>query len=288
MNRKKFASILIVTAGILWGCLGIFVRRLNALGLVSMEIVCLRAVVTCIFMGGFLLCFDRALLRIRIKDFWCFLGTGIGSIVFFNFCYFKAIETASLSVAAVLLYTAPAIVMILSFFLFHEPFTKRKVLSLVLTFVGCVLVTGVVTNAGNVTASGLLAGLGAGFGYALYSIFGRYALERGYHSLTITFYTFLVASVGACLLSDVPQIIRTMSESGSTFFLGIALGVFCTVLPYLTYTLGLKYVENGKASVLASVEPVTATLIGILLFGERLTWDSAVGGLFVLAALLIC
>lgn len=151
-----------------------------------------------------------------------------------------------------------------------------------------VLVTGVVTNAGSVTPSGLLAGLGAGFGYALYSIFGRYALERGYHSLTITFYTFLTASVGTCFLADVPQIAGVMTKSGSTFFLCIALGVFCTVLPYLTYTLGLKYVENGKASVLASVEPVTATLVGILLFGEQLTWDGALGGLFVLAGLLIC
>lgn len=288
MKMKKFAPVLILTAGVLWGCLGIFVRRLNALGLLSMEIVSLRAIVTCIFMGIFLFCYDRRLFLVKAKDFWCFLGTGIGSIVFFNFCYFKAITMTSLSVAAVLLYTAPAIVMVLSFFLFGEKFTKRKVISLVLTFLGCVLVTGVLTNAGSITPAGLLVGLGAGLGYALYSIFGRYALERGYHSLTITFYTFLAASAGTVFLADTRQILSVMAGGWDTFFLCIALGVLCTVVPYLTYTLGLKYVENGKASIIASVEPVTATALGILLFQEKLFWDGALGGMLVILALFIC
>ena len=113
-----------------------------------MEIVALRATVTCIAMGVFLLIYDRHLFRIHLKDLWCFLGTGIMSIVFFNYCYFKAMTVASLSVAAVLLYTAPAIVMVLSYFLFQEAFTKQKVLALLLTFIGCILVTGVITNPG--------------------------------------------------------------------------------------------------------------------------------------------
>ena len=141
-----------------------------------MEIVALRATVTCIAMGVFLLIYDWHLFRIHLKDLWCFLGTGIMSIVFFNYCYFKAMTVASLSVAAVLLYTAPAIVMVLSYFLFQAAFTKQKVLALLLTFIGCILVTGVITNPGTVTGAGILAGLGAGFGYALYSIFGRYAI----------------------------------------------------------------------------------------------------------------
>ena len=145
-----------------------------------MEIVALRATVSCIAMGVFLLIYDRHLFRIHLKDLWCFLGTGIMSIVFFNYCYFKAMTVASLSVAAVLLYMAPAIVMVLSYFLFQEAITKQKVLALLLTFIGCILVTGVITNPGTVTGAGILAGLGAGFGYALYSIFGRYEIGRAH------------------------------------------------------------------------------------------------------------
>lgn len=285
---RKLASLFIILAGILWGSMGLFVRTLNAKGLESMDIVALRAIVTAVSLFFFLLFFDRGLLRIRIKDIWCFLGTGICSIVFFNYCYFKAIMMTSLSVAAVLLYTAPAIVMVLSFFLFGEKFTKRKLLSLIMTFAGCVLVTGVIGKSANLSEDGLLAGLGAGLGYALYSIFGRYALERGYHSLTIIFYTFLIATAGIIVLSDIHTVVKVVTAETPMLFFAIAFGVLCTVIPYLTYTIGLKYIENSKASIIASIEPVTATLLGVLLFHETLTIEGIFGTILVLGALVVC
>ncbi len=293
---KKTAMFLILLAGVLWGGMGVFVRKLNALGLESMEIVSLRAIVTCAFMLVFLLFYNRTLFRIRLKDLWCFLGTGICSIVFFNFCYFKAITLTSLSVAAVLLYTAPAIVMLLSFFLFGEKLTKYKVRAILMTFAGCFLVTGAAGDLGAFLAgtassragpAGLLAGIGAGLGYALYSIFGRYALERGYHSLTITFYTFLIASVGSVLTCDFERVMQRVAVGGGVMF-ALSLGVFCTVVPYLAYTKGLIYIENSKASVIASVEPVTATLTGVLMFHEKLTLEGILGILLVLGAIAIC
>jgi drug/metabolite transporter (DMT)-like permease len=285
---KKIAPIFILTAGILWGCLGIFVRKLNAHGLFSMDIVSLRAMVTCLCMAIFLAFYDRTLFKIQIKDIWCFFGTGICSIVFFNFCYFKAMAMTSLSVAAVLLYTAPAIVMVLSFFLFQESFTKRKIMALVFTFTGCVLVTGVITNPGNVSAGGILCGLGAGLGYALYSIFGRYAIKKGYHTLTITFYTFLIAAIGTFFFVDFGKIFAVITESAEMFGFGMALGIVGTVLPYMTYTVGLQFVDNSKASIIASIEPVTATLLGMALYGENMTISGLLGMVFVLIGLFIC
>jgi drug/metabolite transporter (DMT)-like permease len=285
---KKMAPAFILIAGILWGCIGIFVRQLNNYGLFSMDIVLVRAIVTCIFMAVFLLCYDRKLLKIKLKDIWCFIGTGICSIVFFNYCYFKAISMTSLAVAAILLYTAPAIVMVLSFILFKEVFTKRKVISLIMTFVGCVLVTGVITEGGNITGKGILTGLGAGLGYALYSIFSRYALQKGYHSFTITFYTFLIASVAALFLVDTSYVYEQVTTNNVVIVLCICLGIICTVVPYLTYTIGLKYMDNSRASIIASVEPVTASVIGILVYSEKITFTGVAGIVLVLVALGIC
>jgi drug/metabolite transporter (DMT)-like permease len=285
---KKFAPILILLAGVLWGSMGLFVRKLNSMGLVSMDIVALRAIVTSIALFLYLLLFQRSMLRIRILDIWCFLGTGICSIVFFNVCYFKAITLTSLSVAAVLLYTAPAIVMVLSYFLFGEPMTKRKLLALLMTLCGCTLVTEVVGNWSDFSAPGVLAGLGAGFGYALYSIFSRYALERGYRSLTITFYTFFIAGVVSLFLCNARQIATVACADGSMLAFSCAFGVLCTVIPYLTYTIGLKYVENSKASILASVEPVTASILGVCFFRESLGFSEIMGILSVLGAMIVC
>ena len=285
---KKIAPIFVLIAGILWGCIGLFVRPLSAKGLASMEVVALRAYVTVIAMLLYLLCFDRSKLKIKWKDIWCFIGTGICSILFFNYCYFSCITMTSLAVAAILLYTAPAIVMLLSFFLFKEKLSTIKIISLILTFVGCVLVTGVVGQNMSLSGKGTLVGLGAGLGYALYSIFSRYALERGYQSLTITFYTFLFASLGSVFITDYRNVFFVATDSGVNLLLCISFGIVCTVLPYLSYTLGLKYIENGKASIIASIEPVTATFLGFFIFHEKLSIACIFGVFLVLFALVLC
>lgn len=282
---KKIAPLFIFLAGVLWGSMGIFVRVLNGKGLFSMDIVALRAIVTALSMLVFLLVYNRELLKIKLKDLWVFLGSGIGSILFFNYCYFRAISLTSLSVAAILLYTAPAIVMVLSFLLFKEKFTFRKLIALLLTFMGCVLVTGVLNETATVTGAGVLAGLGAGFGYALYSIFSRYAIEKGYHSLTITCYTFVIAALGGLFFSDRMQVAQVVFSSPQMVLFSIVFGLLCTVVPYLLYTVGLNYVENSRASIIASVEPVAATLIGFFLFDEKIDLMGIAGIILVLSGM---
>lgn len=291
MNKdimKKAAPFLVLAAGILWGTMGLYVRRLNNLGFTTIEIVAVRSVVTAVLLLAVLFFYNRELLKIRIKDIWCFVGTGILSIVFFNYCYFKAITMTSLSVAAVLLYTAPDIVMVLSAFLFHEKITLVKVISLIATFAGCVFVTGLVGDAGSLSVDGVLVGLGAGLGYALYSIFSRYALERGYRSLTISFYTFLFASVGALPLADISIIYKACEKDFGMLGFYLIFGLVSTVIPYITYTLGLTAMENSKASIIASVEPVAATVLGILVFHEKMTISNLIGIVLVIGAIVVC
>ena len=282
------SSILFVLAsGCMWGCMGLVVRPLNSIGLETMDICFLRSVITFVVMLVGLLAFDRSALKINIKDIWCFIGTGAFSVSFFNFCYFKTITLTSLSVAAVLLYTAPAFVMIMSFFLFKEDMTKKKVAALVIAFVGCILVSGVVGGSGALNAKGLLVGLGAGFGYALYSIFGRYALQRGYSSLTITFYTFVFATLATVFMTDISSVFNIVGMHPRIGMYAAFMILFVTLFPYLCYTKGLSGMENGTASVIASVEPVMATVLGILIYKEKMTFVNAFGMILVLASIVI-
>ena len=287
-NKIKTSSILLVLAsGCMWGCMGLVVRPLNETGLVTMDICFLRSVITFAVMLVGLLIFDRSALKIKLKDIWCFIGTGALSVSFFNFCYFKTITLTSLSVAAVLLYTAPAFVMIMSFFLFKEDMTKKKVAALVIAFMGCVLVSGVAGGGGTLNVKGLLVGLGAGFGYALYSIFGRYALQRGYNSMTITFYTFVFATLATVFMADVSSIINIVETRPGLSVYAAFMILVVTLFPYLCYTKGLSGMENGTASVIASIEPVMATVLGILIYKEKMTFTSAFGMILVLGSIII-
>ena len=289
-KRKNTALgiLFILIAGTCWGSIGIFVRRFNTYGLASMDIVALRAVFTTVFMAIFLAFYDRRLLKIRLRDIWCFIGTGIISMVFFNYCYFSLIKISSLSVAAVMLYTAPAFVMLLSAVLFREQITPVKVMALIATFVGCCFVTGIVGSKVHLTPAAILLGLGAGLGYALYSIFGRFALERGYHSFTINLYTFLFASVACIPIVDMGKILSVCTSGVGMIVFSVLCGLITTVIPYIVYNFGLSEIETGKAAIIASIEPVVATLIGMIAFHETPSIGNAAGIALVLAAIVLC
>ena len=281
------SALFVLAAGSLWGFMGLLVRTLNRVGLASMEICFVRAVITLITMFFGLLIFDRKALKMKIRDVWCFIGTGAFSVSFFNYCYFKTMTFTSLSVAAVLLYTAPAFVMLMSAVLFHERLSARKLAALGLAFVGCAFVSGIVGGAETLSASGILFGLGAGFGYALYSIFGRYALEKNYSSVTISFYTFLFASVSTLFFVDAKEVLVTIGSSLQLTVKTVLLVLLVTLLPYLSYTRGLKGMENGTASVLASIEPVVATLVGILIYKEEMSLQNVIGICLVLGSIFL-
>lgn len=287
-KRKILSYCSILTAGCLWGSMGLFVRKYDACGVVSFDIVAIRAIMTSLLMFVFLAVYNRKLLRIRLKDIWCFLGTGLCSIVFFNYCYFKAITLTSMSVAAVLLYTAPAMVIVMSRILFKERMNIRKMVALGMTFLGCIFVTGVLKEHADLSGNAILIGLGSGFGYALYSIFSRYAIERKYESFTISFYTFLFAAIGLIPFANLREDFSVCVSSGGMLLFTIGFGIVSTVLPYILYTYGLKHTENGKASILASVEPLVATLLGIMIFKENMTISGIVGMILILGGIVIC
>ncbi len=155
----------------------------------------LRVVGASVMLVLFVAITNTELLKIDLRDSMSFIGTGIFSTVFFSWAYFTAIEEVSLSIAVILLYTGPAFVVILSRIFFGEPMTSRKIGALVLTLLGCVLVVKVFpVTADRISWYGIFVGLGSGFGYALYSIFGKHALKK-YHPLTVIVYTFVFASV---------------------------------------------------------------------------------------------
>ena len=286
-ETEKIDLILILIAACFWGSMGIFVRRLTTFGFDSIQIVSIRVTLAALIFSLFGLIRDRSGFRISLRDIPLFLGLGIGSILFFTVCYFAAITIMPLSTAAILLYTSPIWIMLMSALFFHEKINSRKVIALFLAFGGCVLVSGI--SGDGITFTGLLLGLGSGIGYGLYSILGTVALRK-YSPYTVTTYTFLIAAVGSWIICRPFDMLSRFEKSDSL----TELVLFCimtalvtAVIPFLAYTLGLRSVEASKAGIIATIEPVVATLVGIICFSETLTILSGIGIVLVLTAVLI-
>ena len=283
-QQTKGGTAMVLASASLWGLIGLFNRTLMAAGLTPESIVLVRNLGGLILLGLVLGLWKRDVFRIRPVHLGYFFGTGIVSVLLFTWCYFSCQQECSLAVAAILLYTSPAFVVLLSALLWRDKLTGRKLLALALTFFGCVCVTGVYSGGMTITLRGFLLGLGAGFFYALYSIFGRYALAH-YQPYTVTFYTFAFAGVGSLIFLRRPQM--ALLADGKLVLIALGLAVVCTVLPYLFYTAGLARMDSGKAAILASVEPVVAALVGIVVFHEPLSPATGLGVVSILAAVLL-
>lgn len=280
--------LMVASAAVLWGGIGVIINALDQIGFSSLQIVALRAVSATLMLLSCLLVKEPGLLKIEIGDIKYFIGTGILSIAFFNWCYFTAIKQISLSVAVILLYTGPAFVVLMARIFFGEPFTKSKMAALVLTLLGCAMVVELIPiQIDAVSWYGILAGLGSGFGYALYSIFGKVA-QRKYSTLTILFYTFLLASLAMVPFSGLFNAgnIQLLYQEDAILWT-LSLGFFPTVLAYLLYTEGLSSIEAGRASITALLEPVAATLLGVLLFNEWLSIVQVAGIVLVVMSVML-
>lgn len=283
--KDKLKYLYVFAAGSLWGIISLFLKPMLNLGFSQIQTVTLRCLVAAAVLGVYMLIKDKSLFRFKLRDVWCFIGTGLVSLMFFSICYFYSMTYNGVCVAVILLYTSPVFVMLLSLPLFKEKITYKKLIAVVLTVAGCVFVSGA-AGGQSIGFLGIVLGICSGLGYALYSIFSRYALQRNYNSMTISFYTFLFCGLGCLPFASPVSMALSLSPKAVLYSLG--LGVVCCVMPYILYTKGLEYVDNTRASVIVAVEPVVASLIGVFVYNESVTAVKLLGVALVLSAVVIC
>ena len=287
VRKINIHMFFILLAATLWGTAGIFVRTAAVLKVTEMELVFGRSFFTAIFIAVIMLLKDINSFKIKFRDLWLFVCAGIFSIILFNFSYYTTMSLSTISVAAVLLYTSPFFVVIISRFLFGKKLTANKCTACVVAFFGCTLVSGIFDKAQRIGAKALIFGLLTGLGYALYTIFSELLLNRGYKTLTITFYVFFFSAICCSLFVNVPKTVGYTFSNLNAFTLISLMALINTVIPYILYTVGLSGVDVSIAPIIATVEPVVATVVGAVIFKESITFFGIIGILLVLFSVLI-
>ena len=273
--KKTISYLYVILGAACWGFIGLFNRMLGEAGVSVWNRVFIRNFVSLVLLTAVFALFHRQVFRIRLKHLPIFLAAGLISVLCLAITYFNCQMRCSLAVAGILLYLAPSFVVLMSALLWKAPLTKRKLLALALSFLGCALVSGIVGGDTSVSAVGLLLGVGAGFCYATYTIFAHYGLQH-YDSYTMIYWTFLVAGLGSIFFADFETL--PLAFSGTQGIVGVCgVVIVATVLPYIFYTKGLEGVESGRASIITNIEPVVETLVGVFVFKEALTVWTVLG-----------
>ncbi|MGM0435970.1 MAG: EamA family transporter [Bacillota bacterium] len=279
----RYTSIvLVMLAALFWGISGAIAEILMDKGWNPLVISFYRGFV------GFLFFFIWSLVKWRGDwipsvgfSLWAVLA-GIGVVGNFTF-YFLSIEAASISVAVTLMYTAPVFVLLTALVLGFERSTMSKWLSVVFVLFGIVLLTGAYEiDTVSATIFGTVFGLASGLSYTLF-IFGfKNASLIGNPRSTLTL-AFLSFSIVLFILMDMEEALNVLTSEDIGWF--VLLGLLGAGISFFIYIIGLRRTPPTTASVVAMIEPVTASLIGILFLGNQLSLIQFVGMVIILVTI---
>ena len=286
MKLSGYSFILIAAA--LWATLGVFYKGLIANHqLAPLVIVFYRAMIAALVLFIVLGIWRCNELRLKKQDWVFFILFGFFGVTAFFYIYIYAIAITGMGVAAVLLYTAPIWVMIFSTVFLHEPFGWWKGIALLLAVMGTALVGKIYDLAGTqISMVGLLAGLGAGIGYACYILFNKAALQRNYRPWTINAYAL---GIGALLMIPFQpqQGFTHLIPSPTALLWLVLLGIIPTLGGSLAFNLGLQRIPATNASIVATLEPLIAILLGRLFYAEQLEFLQFLGGFCIVISVII-
>jgi DME family drug/metabolite transporter len=271
------------TAASIWGTLGFFAKILYAEGVSFEALVAVRASVGWAAMLLFVL-LTRGVgsLRVARRDLLFLVPLGLVGIGAFYLLYFFTVRESTVGTAAILLYSSPAFVSLLAWIFLRETLGMLRVLALALTFGGIFLVVGGYAPATlEISPLVLAAGLLSGLTYGLYSIFGKPVAGRLDPAVILSY----ALGFGTVLLVifALPTLDTLVGLSPDSYALLLMLAVVHTALAFGLYTVGLKRLDAGQAAIVATVEPVVAGAIGVVLLGETLAAPKVLGALLVLA-----
>ena len=203
----------------------------------------------------------------------------------FQAAYFTSVTLTGIAITALIaICSAPILIAALAAVLLGERPSARVVVSLALGVGGTTLLVVGPRAAGGASphfAAGVAFALAAGLAYALYVVVAKAAVAR-MAPLRVAAWTFTTAAVvmAPALLHE-----GTVRQVALGWPWLLYLGAVTTAGAYAAYTIGLRHVPAAAAGVAALLEPLTATLLGIALFGERLGPGGWLGALLLLAAL---
>jgi drug/metabolite transporter (DMT)-like permease len=224
----------------------------------------------------------------RLHALWTITYLGFFGVVLNQGCFTVGLNYTSVSHSSLIIGCAPILILMFSWALQLEALTRRKAIGMALAFAGAAAVGA--EQAGNAGAGSLrgdLLTLFAGIGLALYTVLGKRVLAE-YSAVRMS----LLANVAAAVLAAPIAIwqIHALASAGRLGAVGLEgwgavvyMGVLASAVSYVLYFWALRYMTPARLGAVSYLQPIGATLLGLVLLGEPITRRVAVGGLLVIA-----
>ncbi len=263
----------IIVAAVLWSLAGILAKKI--IGMPVQSIIFYRNTFAFMIIFMFLL-ISGNLNKIKLKDKKIYLVLFSILQIATMLAYFVSILKASVSVAVLLLYTAPVYITVLSPALLKERQTKQGIIALFLSIAGIILIVDP-EKLDFSRSTGIMAGIISGVMYAFQIMTSKH-ISQTYAGYTQAFWSFSVAMLILLPAGFIP--VNVVFEN--IVYL-ILLAIFPTILAVSLYFNGLKKVKASSASILGLIEPVSAVILAVIILDEKISMSVLIGGALILA-----
>ncbi len=290
LERRNYRRgvIAILVAALLWSTLGMMGKLLLKEGVDIIAGVSLRP-----FFAFLVLLLARPILPKKedtnpekgYRKILFFALFGFVGVTIFYVLYFLAVKITSISLAVILLYTAPIWVLVFSLLSRWEKFRPERGAGIILSLLGVSLIAQ--TSLEEFSLWGFLAGLGSALTYALFTYFGKVALDK-YDLGTVLIWAFGFGALGFMPFWLIkPELLIQVLHNPVAILISFLMGLGPTAISYGVYLWALNYVPPTVAALTCTLEPVLGSIWGILFFEESLTLWKAIGGFLILSAVVI-
>lgn len=289
-TKNELYLLLPVLAGVCWGSGGLFVRPLADAGLDLTTIIFSKSAlgipvtIIAIPLTG------REAFKVKAADLPAVVGAGIFGILLLSYAYNAAVLMLSLSLASILLCTAPIFVLILGRIIFGERITKTKIICMIVAFSGCGMMCGLLETGGiSWSMVGIIIGIASAVANGMYTIVSKVATSKGYGPYTIYLYSFLFIAIILIPFTDFGAMADYLkAEPLEATFVYWGYLLITSFVPGICYTMSIKHCEAGKTAILASgSEPVSAMMFGIFFYSEIPSITGVAGMVLTIVALAI-
>lgn len=287
MKRVEIEAYLyVLIASALWGFSGAVAKYLFNTGISPLKLVQVRMTLAALILFLILLLFNRKRLIISARDLPYFLIFGIIGMAGSQFSYYFTVSKIQVGPAVLIQYLCPVWVTLYAYFFQREPLSKKTVLALFMAVLGCYMVAGGYRiDLLRLNRIGVAGGVASSFFVAFYALFAEKGLKR-YDAWTVLLYGLGAGSLFHCLLNSPVRII-TQGYPLVIWLTFLYIAIFATLIPFAFFFKGIERIRVTRASIIANWEPVMAGLSAYFLLGEVLEPLQILGGLGVIAAVIL-
>ena len=286
-GSKGIGLLLVVLATACWSTSGLFISLIvRGSGISPWGLAFWRdlGTFTCLLVGMVLLG-SRERLRVKRRDLPWLAAMGAISIGMFHVLWNMAVLINGVSVATVIQANAPIFVAVMAWLLWREPLTHRKIIAIVLAFVGTVLIARLDgLGATQISLIGLLIALAAAFAYGGFSLFGKKLIGH-YTPWTILLYAFGFGALVLLPFQIRAPIPRPLAPQVLGWYAGLIL--LSTICGFGLYTTGLRHLQASVAAIVATTEVVFAAVVSYIVLGERLDGWQILGAILVVGGVIL-